>query len=410
MAFFPQGVNQKNIQWQYPTIPNAPKILNEFCALSLTYRRDGFVTMLAPLRDYLRPKDPASSRLLGTIKECYFARLSGDIPPGKPGFEEARWITSEDINIEHLLDVFTTIDGTSTEVWDACDRFMAQLHWHKSRPVTLGPKIEALPDHHPSKAQCLFDFSRLFDSVGNFVERKRLLNCALELWRGQGDDFNAAQTLTNLSNANARMGLYEEGIQQAEEASRVFEWLGDPVQQAMSLGNLALLLLWKEQLNAAEEMALRAIDLLPKEGEQYRVHYCHRVLGITYQYKGETEKAVHHMEIALRIASALNQAGNLCWAHAILAQLFIDQGRLSDAQIHLEHAKTLAPDRTYLLACVSLQRATLWYRQDMFGEAKTEALVALGVFERLGISKTVGPLKHFKVLQVRKGHGLFEGL
>ena len=390
VAFFPQGVNEENLHWQYPTIPDAPRMLDEFCTLSLTYRNDGFVTMLAPLRDHLRPQDPTSSPLLSTTGECYFTRLlAGDIGPSNLGLEDARWITSEDVNIEHLLDVFTAIDGisTSTEVWDACSRFMAQLFWHKSRLVTLGPKIEALPNDHLSKAQCLFYLARLFDSVGNWVEKKRLLNCALELWKGQGDDFNAALTLSTLSDTNRVMGRYDEGIEQAEEASRVFEGLGNPVRQAACLTNLAGLLLGVEQLNAAEETGLRAIGLLPEEGEQSQVYNCHRVLGQIYQDKGETEKAVHHHETALGIASALNRVEDLYWVHVNLAQLFTEEDRFSDAQIHVEHAKTFASNNTYLLANVSFLQAYLWYWQDMFGEARSEALAALDVFEKLGSDK-----------------------
>ena len=384
VAFFPQGVNEENVHWQYPTIPDAPKMLDEFCVLSLTYRNNGFVTMLAPLRDHLHPQDPTLSPLLSTTKECYFTQLSGDIRPGKPGFEEARWIASEDVNVEHLLDVFTTIDETSKTVWDACSRFMAQLYWHKSRLITLGQKIEALPDDHPSKARCLFDLSRLFNSVGNWVERKRLLNCALELWRGQGDDFQVARTLTNLSDTNRMMGLSEEGMQQAEEASRVFERLGDPARQATCLASLASLLLRKEQLDAAEETGLRAIDLLPEEGEQSRAYNCHIVLGQIYQSKGKTEKTVHHFKIALGIASALNQAKNLFWVHYDLAMLFTGQGRFSDAQIHAGHTKTFASNNTYLFAVASALQAWLWYKQGMFGEARSEASAALEVFEKLG--------------------------
>jgi len=71
----------------------------------------------------------------------YFARLSTDFYPHDPSLEESRWITSEDANVEHLLDVFTSTSETQEN--------------HKSHLVILGPKIEALPNHYPSKTQCL---------------------------------------------------------------------------------------------------------------------------------------------------------------------------------------------------------------------------------------------------------------
>ena len=340
--------------------------------------------MLAPLRDRLCPRDPSSSPLLRITKEIYFTRLSRRVYPGTPEFEEARWITAEDVNIEHLLDVFTTIDGNSESIWDACTNFMDQLYWHKPQLVILGPKIEALPDDHPYKPQCLWDLARLFDKVGNFAERKRLLGHNLELWRWRGDDFAAAQTLKSLSDANRRMGLYGEGIRQAEKASRIFEKFCDVVQRAQCLVTLAWLLCHCGQLNAAEEAGSCVIDLLPEKGEEFLVCQAHHALGEIYQKKGERKKAIHHLEVALGIASSLDRVDQLVWINFSLADVFSKQGEFEDAQTYLEHAKSHAGDNTYVLAYVMYQQAWVWDRQRRFDEARSEALRALNAFEMLG--------------------------
>jgi hypothetical protein len=155
VAFFPQGIDEKNINWLFPTISNRKNLFNIFHVLSLTYRSKGFVTMLPPIRDYLGPQDPLSSPLLCTTRDRYFTRLSVDAHPDSPGPVEGRWFLPEDGNIEHLLDVFTSIDPIMRATWDACYHFTIHLSWHKPRRTILGPKIEALSDDHPSKPKCL---------------------------------------------------------------------------------------------------------------------------------------------------------------------------------------------------------------------------------------------------------------
>ena len=381
VAFFPQGINEKNANRLFSTAPDVLNTLNAFCTLSLTHRNNGFIAMLAPLRDHLRPKDPASFPLLNAAKEHYFTRLPSKVHPGKHGFEEARWITSEDINVERLLDVFTTIDANSERIWDACAKFMAQLYFHKPRPVVLGPKIEALPDDHPSKAPCLWEVSRLFNSVGNFVESKRLLSHSLMLWREQGNDFQVAQTLRVLSDTNRRMDLRKEGLLQAKEASEIFERLGHVAGQAECLIDLAGLLC---DLSAAEEAGSRAINLLPEKGEEYLVCQAYRILGEIYQSKGETKNAIHHFEVALGIASSLNMIEQLFWANHSLADVFAMVGKFEDAQTRLEHAKSHAVNHTYLLAQAMEQQAWLWDLQGRFEDAQSDALRALNAFEELG--------------------------
>jgi len=395
VAFFPQGVNENNVNWLFPTISNGTNIIDKFCMLSLTHRSKGFITMLAPLRDYLSPKDPKSSSLLLTTKECYFTRMSVFIDPNKPDFVEGQWIISEDVNVEHLLDIFTTIDPNSDSVWVACANFVWHLHWYKMRPTILQPKVEGLPDDHNSKPKCLSWLSWLIYSVGNFVESKRLMSHALKLWRERDDDANVAETLMDLSNTNFLMDLPKEGIQQAEEALEIYEQLGHTLKQAECLDILASSLGDDGQFDAAEEAAFRAIALLPDEGKQFQVCQCHQTLANIYLSKGEIEKAIHHYQVALGIASSFDWHDHLFWIHYKLAGLFRNQDRFDDAQAHLERAKLHAADDAYNLGAATQQQAMIWYDQDRFEEARTEALHAAEVYEKLGASNDMEDCRKF---------------
>ena len=388
IAFFPQGINGANVGRLFPTISDGPGTFDIFCNLSLTYRGNGFITMLAPLRDYLRPKDPMTSPLLLAAREYYFRRLSVELGPGEPGFDESRWITSEDVNVEHLLDAFTSIDTDSEDVWDACGGFMDHLYWHKPRLVILGSKVEALPDSHRCKPRCLFFLSRLFDGVGNWGERKRMLIQCLGIWRERGNDYRVGETLIGLADANRQMDLHKEGIQQAREALDICGRLGKTGKQVHCLIILALLLSDDEQLDAAEEAATRAKDL-SEHRYQHRLCQCHHVLGSIHQSKGNVEKAIHHFEASLRIGSVLNSRGELSRTHLALAELYLKEDRFNDARTHIEHAKSHAGDDTLLFGCAFLTGARVLHKENRSEEGKLEALRALAIFEKLGATDFV---------------------
>ena len=389
IAFFPRGVNEKNVDWLFPTLPNITNIFDDLCILSLTYRSGDFITMLAPLRDYLCPKDPISSPLLLATKDHYLTRLSVDINPGEPGFEEGQWIMSEDVNVEHLLDIFTSIDPSSVDIWTACTHFMEHLYWHKMRLVVLGSKIEALLDDHESKPDCLYELSRLFDSVGNRVESKRLLIHTLGLWRERGDDFGVAQTLRSLCSANRLLGLHEEGIKQVKEALGIYERLDHALGQVQSWKQLALLLYDDGQLDSAEEATSQVIDLASGGGGEFSVCECYHLLGNICRSRGETEKAIDHFETAFGIATASNWHNQLFWIHYSLAELFFDRNRFDDAHTHIEHAKSHAIDDPYLLGRATELDARFWHRQGKLEEAGFEALRAVDVYEKIGAAKDV---------------------
>ena len=384
IAFLPQGVDEKNLRWLFPIASYRTEIFDKFCILSLAYRNNGFIMMLAPLRDYLSPKHPMSSPLLCAAKERYFTRVSVDIDLNRPSFRESQWIKSEDVNVERLLDVFTMIDADSDSIWDTCAGFMEYLHRHKPRPTILKPKIEGLPDDHRSKLVCLFQLSELFYSIGNYVESKQLITHALKLSREQGDDRWVARILLQLSDINRVMGLPEEGIQQAEEALDIFERLGDTIKQADCLTTLAQWLWSDKQLDAAEGAATRAIGLLSETDDQFLVCTSHHTLGHIYKSRGETGKAIHHFEVALRIASPFGWDNPLFWINHSLAWLFLNEGRFDDAQAHVDRARSHAADDAYALGRAMELQAGVWCYQFRLEEARSEALGAADIYGRLG--------------------------
>jgi tetratricopeptide (TPR) repeat protein len=372
IAFFPQGIDEGNFDWLFPTIPDRRNIVDRFCILSLTSRSNGFITMLAPIRDHFSPRDPTTSPLLCATKDHYFARLRllGDLEPDQPGFGESRWIISEDANVEHLLNAFTSFDADLDNIWAACADFIAHLNWHKPRSTVLRPKIEGLPDDHRSKPQCLFRLSELFYSLGNYAEVKRLLTHTLELERGQGNDDRIAHALRDLAGANQGLGLYEEGIQQSNEALAICERLGDAEGQAKCWNFLGWLLLDDNQFDAAEEATSHALKLFLDQGREYWVCDSHRLLGEIYRFKHQTGKSIHHSEAAIGIASSFDWHDQLFWIHHCLAWLFCGENEFDNSQSHIEQAKAHTGNNAYFLGRAMKLQAQVWYRRGRLEEAK----------------------------------------
>ena len=386
IAFYPQGVGE-SADWLFTSIPNKDTILDKLCILSLTYRSNGYITMLAPLRDHFCPQDPESSPLLCATKELYFTRLIVPIDPNRPGFSDGRWIMSEDVNIEHLLDVFTSIDSDSKRVWDISAQFVYHLSWYKPRQTMLRSRIEELLDDHRSKPVCLLRLSELSQGIGNYAEQKRLLMHALKLNRERENDGQVANTLYGLSTANRRLGLYEEGIQQAKEALEIYERLGIVARKGRCSISLAHLLYQDNQLGAAEEVVLRTIKNLPEKGQESQTCDSHRLLGDIYRVNNEGEKALHHYNKALHIASSFDWSNRLGRTHHALAQLFHGQGKFDDAQAHIEQAKQHTADDPFPLSNAMELCAEILYGQERFEDARLEALRALEIYRKVGATK-----------------------
>jgi tetratricopeptide (TPR) repeat protein len=140
-------------------------------------------------------------------------------------------------------------------------------------------------------------------------------------------------------------------------------------------------------LDVAEEAIFRAIDLLPEKGEQFLVRESHFLLGDVYRINGKMEKAIYHVEVALRIATAFEWHDELFRIHLSLARLFLEQDRFDDGHAHIDRAMLYTVNSAFNLGGAMWLRAMVWLRQYKVEEARSEVLRAADVFEKLGASR-----------------------
>ena len=289
------------------------------------------------------------------------------------------------MNVEHLLDVFTSADVTTDDVWDACAHFLEHLFYHKQRNTALAGKIEGLPDDHPLKPQCLFQLSELLGQVGNFTKQQKLLTHVLELERERMDRLWIARALKSLSYANQFLGFERRGVQQAEEALEVFGEFGDANGQLEALNILGFALCLSNEPDTTENVIFRAINLAPEQGQDYPLYVSHRYLGFICEWTGQKEKAIHHYEIALSIASHFKWHDQ--WrCHFGLAHLFLCGDELNKANTHVGQAKLHATNSALGLGLAMELQALIWGRQHKLEDARLEVSCALEIFERLGVA------------------------
>ena len=101
------------------------------------------------------------------------------------------------------------------------------------------------------------------------------------------------------------------------------------------------------------------------------------------------DKAINHFETALGIASSFKWHDQLFWINYAMAWLFSGENRFDDAHAHLERARPYAINSPYNLGRAMELQAWFWLQERKLEEAKSKALGAIDVFERLGAAKDV---------------------
>lgn len=143
-----------------------------------------------------------------------------------------------------------------------------------------------------------------------------------------------------------------------------------------------------KQLDPAEEAASRAIDLIPGKDKQFPIRQSHRTLGGIYQSKGETEKAVHYLEVALELLPP--PTGTMSYFGFIIPRRGCSSSK-AGLTVHRLILDTLNPARPIAHTTWVVQ----WSRRLGSGTGSTglgkrgPRLCTLGMFCGLGLRKRV---------------------
>ena len=147
---------------------------------------------------------------------------------------------------------------------------------------------------------------------------------------------------------------------------------------------LAQLFLQDNQVAAAEETVSQAIAIFSENSLPTVVIECRYILGEVYRVKGDSEEAIKHLKVALGIASTHNLYRDAFYIYHSLVRLFVDAGRLEDANSHLELAKLHIANNAHSLAHAIALQAYIFYYQGRIDEGKSEYLRAAECFEKIG--------------------------
>ena len=158
------------------------------------------------------------------------------------------------------------------------------------------------------------------------------------------------------------------------------------MDQAACLICLADLFLDNGQSDAAEETITRSIHLVEK-GAEFPLCQSHLLLGDISVSQGKREKAIHHYNTAIGIASRFNWHNKLLSVHYSLANLFGDEDKFDDAHLHLEQARQYAMGNQYFLGRVMEAQAEMWYSQGRYEAGAAEVLRAIEIYEKLGAAR-----------------------
>ncbi|TFY78589.1 hypothetical protein EWM64_g5423 [Hericium alpestre] len=290
IAFLPQGVDRRELGGLFPSLTGASMIVDAVCKQSITYRRDAYVTMLAPVRLYISTTYnsalPRVVPLLAGVRAYYRDRLEicgavhGKIIDG------GAWIIAEDVNTERIVTLELTLLEDIMVACTICTSFLSHIRLHKPRPIAIHALIEAIPvpNMTPTKHR---HYSRLRDSIRSLVGKQATSHgvTASTVAEGKGECLHALAALSRLVYSSGMM------LDLLLTAKQLFSTSGEKRAEAMCWRQIGEHQCELGQMAVAEKSFQEAARIMHDIQDRTGEAYLNSARGIMMAQKREVAQA-----------------------------------------------------------------------------------------------------------------------
>jgi DNA-binding SARP family transcriptional activator len=211
--------------------------------------------------------------------------------------------------------------------------------WRETHEVALAAAQHA--GDRRGEAVMKYSLGALFIAEQRFPEAEANLEAARLIFENLRDQHAQALVLRNQAFIRRTIGHLDKASEEYAAALDLLQVANDPVAEAHVLSGLAVIHIERGEFSAAEEVINRAVQRCRSVSQRLLAQLAYR-FGELCLARGDTAGAAMRFRAVLTAAEESHDEVGAAYAHWGLGVSALDDGRLADADSHLDAGLTLA--------------------------------------------------------------------
>ncbi|HEY9854344.1 MAG TPA: adenylate/guanylate cyclase domain-containing protein, partial [Stenomitos sp.] len=283
--------------------------------------------------------------------------------------------------------------------FDFYDLSRARTDLERAREV-----MKSLPEQPaPAKWQVMWLLGQVLTLLGQFDGAFEALSAGHEL---ATTNESKASVLRTKGDAHERKGEFEAALECYQEGLHLFPE-EDKLSRAPLIAKMGYVKYRLGQHDDCVRLSTEALDLMDGTVMAKEQGLAHSYLGISYNRRGDVERAIHHTRLSLQYREACKDLGGIAACYNSLANIHSNRGEYQEADEYY-HRSLVAYERIgdpYFISLVHNNHGTLLLNRGELTEAEEHFRKALDSKQRIGDRLGVG-IVLFNIGEVRSRRGM----